>query len=271
MKTLIVTDIEGVGGIFSLKQSRQKTTATEEFFHYHQEARRLLTGETNAAVQGAIDGGCDDIIVWDAHQRGHNLVVEDLHPGARYIIGDGYRVFPIDGSFDAMAMVGMHAMADTPNGLLEHTQGADVLFCSVNGVEMGEIGQFALVAGHYGVPVVFVSSDGARCAEATKLLGDRTVTVTTKLGLAREAALLKAPELCRTLLRSGMKEAMARVGDPAVRPYKLTPPYYVIWETIADRTHMQSDEELTKGRTRFVTRHERVRDTVPYLDFRDPL
>jgi D-amino peptidase len=270
MKILVVTDLEGVGGIFTARQSKPKYHPADEFFHCYQEARRLLTADVNAAVQGAMDGGCDEIVVWDAHSRGYNLLLEEVHPGAEYIVGEGYRMFPIDGSFDAMAMLGVHAMAGTPNGVLEHTQGFDVHFYSVNGVEMGETGQFALVAGHYDVPVVFVSSDSAGCVEARRLLGDHIITLSTKTGLAREGAQLKAPALCRGLIRAGLRQAMSLVGDPAVMPFKLAPPYHVVVESIAERTHPQTDEELA-GRTHFVTHYERVRDTVPYLDCRDPV
>src|SRR4030042_191594 len=103
------------------------------------EARRLLTGEVNAAVQGAKEGGCDDIVVWDGHSSGANFIVEDLHPDAEYVINGGHpHWIPPDEPFDAIALVGFHAMAGTPKGILEHTQSYDVVHYSVNGVEMGE-------------------------------------------------------------------------------------------------------------------------------------
>ncbi len=91
MKLLVLTDLEGVGGIVRSDQTKIKTLATEENYAYYQEARRLQIGEVNAAVQGALDGGATEIVVWDGHSAGFNFLVEELHPGAEYVIGGGYR------------------------------------------------------------------------------------------------------------------------------------------------------------------------------------
>ncbi len=155
--------------------------------------------------------------------------------------------------------------------MLEHTQSYDVYFYSVNGVEMGEIGQAAaLVAGLYDVPTVFISSDDAGVAEAKKLLGDHIVGVSVKTGLGREGARLKAPVRCRALIQEGMREAMALVGRPETKPFKLDPPYVVVEETLAPRTHIQSKRELAQGRTNFSSRHEFTSDTYHMDDIRRP-
>lgn len=271
MKVMIATDMEGVGGIFTSDQTGKKIRRTDENYDYWMEARRLLTEEVNAAVQGAKDGGCDEVVVWDGHSSGSNFVVELLHPDGEYIIGTGFRDWiPLDESYDAMALVGFHAMAGTPNGILEHTQSYEDFHYSVNGIEMGEIGQAAMVAGHFGIPVVFISSDEAGCAEARKMLGDHIVAVAVKKGLAREGGVLKAPRRCRELIRAGMKEAMGLIGKPEAKPFKLDPPYRVVSERLARRTHIQTDRELAEGRTRFVTRHETTTDRVPFIDIRNP-
>lgn len=271
MKILILTDMEGIGGVHQPIQTGKKLSTAEEGHWQYQEARRLQTAEVNAAVQGALDGGATEVVVWDGHSSGTNFVYEDLHPGAEYIIGGGYRQwFPVDRSYDAVAFLGFHAKAGTPNGVLEHTQSYDVHFYSVNGVEMGEIGQAALLAGVYGVPVVFISSDDAGCREAKQLLGDHVVAVAVKTGLGREGARLKAPQRCRELIQVGMTEAMALVGQPEAKPYKLDPPYAVVEEVIAPRTHIQSKRELARGRTNFVTRREFVTDSYHMDDVRRP-
>jgi D-amino peptidase len=271
MKIMIATDVEGIGGIYEQNQTHALHTPTDPYYHYYQEARRLLTAEVNAAVQGAKEGGCDEVVVWDGHHRGSNLVVSDLHPDAEYIIGTGYRGWiPLDESYQGMALVGFHAKAGTPNGVLEHTQSYSVHYYAVNGVEMGEIGQAALLAGHFGIPVIFISSDDAGCAEARKLLGEHIVAVSVKTGLAREGARLKAPRKCCELIRAGMKQAVALIGRPETKPFRLEPPYHVVEEDLAPRTHIQSDRELAEGRTRFIARHESTRDTVPFLDIRTP-
>jgi len=271
MKLLILTDMEGIGGIFTTAQTQKKASATEDNYWLYQESRRLQTAEVNAAVQGTLDGGATEIVVWDGHSSGFNFLLEELHPGAEYSIGGGYRQwFPVDASYDAMALVGFHAMAGTPNAVLEHTQSYDVHFYSVNGIEMGEIGQAALLAGLYDVPVIFISSDDAGCAEAKKLLGNHVVGVSVKTGHGREGARLKAPARCRALIQAGMKEAMALIGRPETQPLKLDPPYVVVEETIAPRTHVQSKRELAQGRTNFITRHEFTSDTYHMDNIRKP-
>jgi D-amino peptidase len=271
MKIMIATDMEGVGGIFTSDQTGKKIQCGDENYDFWQEARRLLTEEVNAAVQGAKEGGCDEVVVWDGHSSGSNFVLELLHPDGEYIIGTGYRDWiPLDETYDGMALLGFHAMAGTPNGVLEHTQSYQDFFYSVNGVEMGEIGQAAMLAGHFDIPVIFISSDDAGCAEAKKLLGSHIVAVPVKAGLAREGARLKAPKRCRELIRAGMKEATSLIGRPETKPFKLDPPYHIISEYLARRTHIQTDRELSEGRTQFITRHETTTDKMPMLDIRNP-
>jgi len=266
MKLIIATDMEGVGGIFSTAQSEKKFTSTDKFFHCYEDARRLLTREVNAAVDGAVAGGCDEVVVWDGH-CGTNFILEELDPRASYIVGGGYGTWiPMDRSINAMALVGFHAMARDAKGVLEHTQGFNVHFYSVNGIEMGEIGQAALLAGHYDIPVIFVSGDEAACAEARKLLGDEIVTVVVKKALAREAAEILAPKKCRELICDGIRRSISLIGT--VKPFKLEPPYHVVSESLADRTHLLSDEEIKEGRTRFIVRREYTTDKLPLLDLR---
>jgi len=269
VKIMIATDMEGVGGVITSSQTGRATVSTAEHYDEQQRARHLLTQEVNAAVQGAKEGGADEVVVWDGHHSGNNFLVDELHPDAEYHIGGGYRIWiPFDDSYDAFAMLAFHAMAGTPNAVLEHTQSYSVVRYSVNGVEMGEIGQAALLAGHFGIPAIFISSDDAGCAEAKKLLGDHIVAVSVKSGTGREGARLKAPAKCRELIRAGMKEAISLIGRPETKPYRLDPPYHVIEEVLAPRTHLQSDEELAEGRTQFITRHEYTSDEVPMLGVR---
>lgn len=45
----------------------------------YEDARMLLAKDVNAAVEGAIEGGADDIIVVDGHGGGNFFVMESLH------------------------------------------------------------------------------------------------------------------------------------------------------------------------------------------------
>src|SRR5687767_10467740 len=73
MKVFMVTDMEGVAGIISFTQQSYPDGK------YYEEAKKLETAEVNAAVDGLLDAGVTDILVWDGHGAG-GISFEDLHP-----------------------------------------------------------------------------------------------------------------------------------------------------------------------------------------------
>ncbi len=82
MKVFILTDMEGVSGIIDLElQCFPKSPAFRQ-------AQELLTGEVNAAVQGAVDAGAETVVVEDAHILGlNNILFDQLHPAAELVQG----------------------------------------------------------------------------------------------------------------------------------------------------------------------------------------
>ena len=95
---------------------------------------------------------------------------------------------------------------------------------SINGIPMPETGYNALIAGHYGVPVVFVAGDKAVCDQAKELLGD-VETVAVKEGIGA-AALNLHPEVARERIRAGVERALRNLDD--YEPYKLSAPYTLV-------------------------------------------
>src|SRR5438034_7544840 len=78
---LIVTDMEGVGGVNS---------ADEQLLpgqRRYDESRRLLTGELNAAVAGALEAGATEIVVWDGHDGSRSLSIDDMDTRVKLIQG----------------------------------------------------------------------------------------------------------------------------------------------------------------------------------------
>jgi D-amino peptidase len=67
----------------------------------------------------------------------------------------------IDRTFDGVVFIGYHARAGTPNAVLKHTMSLSVYDLILNGVRLPEAGWNAALAGHFGVPVVFLSGDAA--------------------------------------------------------------------------------------------------------------
>ncbi|RKY57855.1 MAG: aminopeptidase [Candidatus Latescibacterota bacterium] len=219
MKVYIVTDLEGISGICLFEQTREKIPPLYE------EARLLLTREVNAAVQGCLDAGAEEVVVLDGHGGGFNFVPEEMHPGAYFITGPGrpHPLLGLDESFGAVLCIGFHAKLGTPDGVLHHTQSskAETRYW-YNGIEMGEIGQVALIAGAYGVPVAMVTGDLAACREARELLGEDIVTVKVKEGYGRHCAKMLPPKRAREEIRKGAREAVMKA--PSLKPFILPLP-----------------------------------------------
>jgi len=221
VRVYVATDLEGISGVTVWDQTRDRTTPL------YQEARRLLTCEVNAVVEGCLAGGADAIVVLDGHGGGFNLVPELLHPGASYVTGPG-RPQPhcgLDESVDAVMLLGYHAMAGTPNAVLAHTQSSKSgNRYWYNGRESGEIAQSAIIAGHYGVPVVLVTGDDATCTEAREFLGGGVATVSVKKGLGTTCCEMLAPQRAQGLIREAATEAVGRIGR--CQPYAIDVPIH---------------------------------------------
>jgi D-amino peptidase len=187
-------------------------------------ARRVLTGETNAAIDGALEAGATDIIVNDCHGGGLNLLYEELRPEARVLLGvpRPRRFWALEGS-DALFFVGYHPMAGAERGVLAHSYSSVAIQNMwLNGRLIGEIGLDAALAGQLGVPVVLVTSCTAGCAEAAAFI-PRVETVATKEGLGRNCALSHHPQRACELIREGAARALRRLAE--IEPFVAGPPY----------------------------------------------
>jgi D-amino peptidase len=98
-------------------------------------------------------------------------------------------VEPLKEHCDAALLVGAHAMAGTPDGVMCHTVSSEAWFNAwINETLVGESGIEAAICGVWDVPVIFVSGDEATCREVTELLGPKVVTAPVKVGLGRYSA-----------------------------------------------------------------------------------
>jgi len=254
-----MTDMECISGIAHDEQVRRESP-------FWQQSRGYLMGDANAAVRGAFDGGADDVVVQDGHDDGKSFITELLDPRARLSVGSRDGWLGIDDTFDAAVMVGQHAKAGTLDAFLDHTQsGRDIFDFTVNGVSMGEMGQFALMAGEHGVPLIFLSGDDAACREAESFFpGIVTVSVGTAAGRKHLATL--PPPVAHEKIQSGVKQALAEIKTRKVAPYTIEKPYVLELVTqkteIADRLcNLRSNRERVDGRTVRMT-VERARDIL---------
>ncbi|MEW6504756.1 MAG: M55 family metallopeptidase [Chloroflexota bacterium] len=211
MKILIATDMEGASGVVHFDQTDPSHAEYARF-------RRLLTGDVNAAIQGAAAAGATEFIVADGHWNGSNILIEELDPRAQLFSGSPTPWGMVDGvdqGVDAALFIGYHARAGTQNAILDHTWSSVRVFnVWLNGRLVGEFGLNAAVCGHFGVPVLMVSGDQAVCAEAAEWVnGIETAVVKNAAG--QMSAQCLPLETARRVIRETAERAVRRMvaGD----------------------------------------------------------
>jgi len=211
----IVTDLEGVAGIDDWDPRNRDYGAQAKGVAERSEMQRLLTGEVNAAIQGLLAAGVEEILVNDAHGAGRTILIEELIPGVKIARGTDRPAWMVGISphFDALVQVGMHAMAKTPNACLSHTQSLGYIY-RINGREFGEMEQAAFLAGELGIPWVFTSGDLYACREAEQWVPGM-VTAPVKTGLSATCAIHLTPTDARNLIRDRIQEAVAKASKIA--------------------------------------------------------
>lgn len=221
LKVFISVDMEGLVGVVSGSDVGGSTGDYQYF-------RKIMAEEANAAIEGALRAGATEVVVRDSHGAKQNILPGDLHPQARLLrgasTGPKNMMEGIDSTFAAVVFIGYHARAGTPNAILAHTSNGNVVDFSINGVSLPEGGYNALVAGQYGVPVVFVAGDGAVVRQLRELLGEVG-------GVAVKEAIAGAingmsPTAAREAIRTGVERAVR--ARATYRPYKLTAPYAMV-------------------------------------------
>lgn len=215
MKIYIHTDLEGVTGIDDVEQRD-----FEKKDIYRESCEKLML-DVNAAVAGAFDGGVDHVAVADGHAglRRQNFIMEMLDERAEYDARPNEKWWGIlDESYAGTYFVGAHAMAGTINGFLDHTQSSVTIFnWYINGRRVGELAQWALVAGAVGVPMLMVSGDEAACAEARAFFNP-VQTAAVKQGVGRSRAIAYPADEARARIREAARKAIELVGK--AKPYK---------------------------------------------------
>ena len=223
MKIFISADIEGVSGVVHGEHTMRDGKE-------HDYARSLMTEEVNASILGALEAGAERIVVNDSHGTMRNIYHEKLHTKAELILGSPKRLAMMEGissDFDAALFIGYHTkMGD--NGILNHTfNGRVVRSIEVNGMELGEFGLNALVAGYFNVPVRFVSGCNLLAQEAEKCIPDIHRAI-VKQTVNRMTALNIHPVIARELIKEGTKKALLDFEHS--QPFTMEAPFTVKME-----------------------------------------
>ena len=169
MNVLISVDIEGIAGVFHPEQTRAGNGEYER-------ARRWMTLEANAAIQGAFAGGATQVWVNDSHGGFRNLLPDLLDTRAQVVLGKPRTLGMMAGLEYGAAlvfMIGYHAMSQS-RGILAHTINS-FAFARVllNGVETGEAGLYGALAAQYGAQVALLSGDDVFAEETATAIPGR--------------------------------------------------------------------------------------------------
>lgn len=233
MKLFLSTDFEGTSGIVAWEQIIEGNAEYEQ-------GRRLLTNEVNAVIEGAMAGGAKEFVVNDSHHSMRNLHPQDLAGRATLITGKHkllYMMEGLDASFDGVCFVSYHGSIGAEHAVLSHTYNPGAIWeVRINGEIVGESGLNALVAAHYGVPIIFVSGD-AITAEEARFVAPDAEKVVVKESRGRFAAAHLHPTVACEMLREGANRATRSIST--MKPPQFTLPVTIeITFLVADMAEM---------------------------------
>jgi D-amino peptidase len=223
MKVYLSVDMEGIAGI----SHPNPTNRTDSGYPA---AVDLMVGEANAAIDGALAGGADEILLNDSHGGMYNLRPADLHPSVRVL--QGQKAWSMvagagpEAGFDVALFVGYHARAGHPRGTIAHTYSGRPTLSRLNGRPVGETGLNAAVLGAWGIAVGLVAGDDALAEEVADWLpwAERIVV---KTGAGGNAAASLHPTRAHALIREGAERAVRRAAAGELKPLVVDPPVVI--------------------------------------------
>jgi D-amino peptidase len=219
VRIFVSADIEGVVGVVARDQGRPTG------FEYEQ-ARTWMTDGVLAVCSAAREAGVTEVVVADSHGHGYNVQLERM-PDYVQLVRSWPRPLGMMqgielGSYAGALLVGYHAGATNPGGVLSHTLSSD-LFQEIrlNEQVVSEAALSAAIAGHFGVPVLMVAGDDVFVDEARLLFGD-VPAATLKTAYGTSSALNPSLAVAASRLRDATRAGIAGAGER--RPHRLEGP-----------------------------------------------
>lgn len=215
MKIYISADIEGTTGITSWDETEKSKADYAKF-------QEQMNREVEAACDGAIKAGAEEIWVNDAHDSGRNIDPRVLPKNAKLIRGWAGHPFSmvqeLDNTFDAVLFTGYHSYGGSSDNPLSHTMNPyDVDYLKINGEYASEFTLHAYAAAYVGVPSVFVSGDKGLC-QTVKEFNKNIKTVAVNEGVGASTISIH-PDLAVELIEKEVEEALK--GDLSLYKVKL--------------------------------------------------
>lgn len=262
MKVYLSVDMEGIAGV-------NHPGPTGSGHARYPAAVDLMVGETNAAIEGALAGGADDILVNDSHGGMYNLLPDRLHPAARVL--QGQKAWSMvegagpDAGFDVAFFVGYHARAGHPRGTIAHTYSLAPVETRLDGRPTGEYGLNAMILGAWGIPVGLVAGDDALADEVAGWLpwAERVVV---KTAVGGNAAASVHPTVAAERIRLGAQLAVHAAAAGSLEPLRVGPP--VVIEVEYSRGAEADHAAIVPGAERFGDRGVRFASDDPAIAYR---
>jgi D-amino peptidase len=184
MKAFVSVDLEGMPHIVSRGHLLLKGKLYDE-------ARKIATRVTMAAVEELHDKGFSEVVIADSHGPMVNLLVEDLPEYVEIVRGFPRPLNMVSGveGCDCALFLGYHAKYGTAKATFDHTfMGATINRVKVNGVEVSEFLINGYAAGEMNVPVILVAGDAQLLADDVKKHAPWAEAVALKHSLSRVSA-----------------------------------------------------------------------------------
>jgi D-amino peptidase len=230
----LITDAEGVGGVCRQDQTDPKDP----------EMRQLLTGEINAAVEGFLAGGAQEVVVWDGHDGSQTLSTLTIHPKARLLMGALGASMLMERRWSAVAYVGQHSKANIRGGIMAHSYSSlGIQNMLLNGKPVGEIDVIAAMAGHFGIPVIMLSGDQAAANELHEIVPTAELAV-VKEGIGRYTCISMSAASARDTIREAARRSVSKIGS--TKPYTVSGPVTLQVE-YTTRNSLPIDSESRAG------------------------
>ncbi len=206
MRILIAAGLEGASGVVSLDGAGGN-------------AARWLTGDVNAAVEGAMEAGADSFVLHDGHGLGQEAVLlDELHPAVEVVRGWPVVLFEetdLARGYDGAFMLGMPARPGQPAVLSGCLAGPLLREVRLNGQPAGEPELAAALAGAYGIPTALISGDDRVCLDVQRWSGGKIEAAVVKYALSRHSARCLPLIEARERIRTAARLAVERLGQGA--------------------------------------------------------
>jgi D-amino peptidase len=226
MKILISVDMEGASGIASFRETGYPRVplSDPQASPDYLTGRKWLTGDVNAAVEGAIEAGATSFVVHDSHGGNmRNLNLDDLHPSVETVRGMPitlYEYEDLDDSYDAAFLIAMHARAGEP-GFISHVFDWPLLReVRINGQPVGESEISAALASHFGIPTVLITGDDLVCAAMDEWTDGQIETAVVKKSFSRYAVRCLPLDRARQEIREAARRSLQRLADIEPRGFE---------------------------------------------------